>query len=103
MSPEVGADSVSACGVAEQGEAGSRADANVERFVYRNKRVEILHAATPQGDPARICVDGRPWPSDLIGRVGDGYSSRLLPFKDFSDLRALIEALIDNDGVLYRL
>ncbi|RYU59055.1 hypothetical protein EWI61_10135 [Methylolobus aquaticus] len=82
---------------------GAESPVVIERFVYRDKSIAVSRTGNRADDAVRVCVDGRQWPADLIVRVGDEFTSRLLPYQQFPKLPDLIKTLIDNDGVLFRI
>jgi hypothetical protein len=97
------ADAGSLCDLPQSGDRSSKSAATSEHFDYRGRDVAVLRAGEGADERLLICVDGRMWPHDLIARVGDGFTSRLLPFQQFPALPDLIKALIDNDGVLFQI
>lgn len=97
------ADGDSFCEQLNDGARGAESSVAIEHFVYRDKNIAVLRSGHGADETVRVCVDGQTWPSDLIARVGDGFTSRLLPFQPFLDVTDLIKALIDNDGVLFRI
>ncbi|MGY6216342.1 hypothetical protein ACW73L_14380 [Methylolobus aquaticus] len=91
------------CDAPVDGGRGAESSVVIERFVYRGKSIAVSRTGSGADDAVRVCVDGRQWPADLIVRVGDGFTSKLLPYQQFPKLPDLIKTLIDNDGVLFRI
>lgn len=97
------ADGGSLCDAPVDSGRSVESSAGIERFVYRGKSIAFERTGDRVDGTVRVCVDGRQWPADLIVRVGNGFTSRLLPYQQFPTLPDLIKMLIDNDGVLFRI
>jgi hypothetical protein len=80
------ADGGSFCETPIESGHGVESSVVIEQFVYRDKSIRASQAGDRVDGGVRVCVDGRPWPGDLIVRVGDGFASRLLPYQQFPTL-----------------
>jgi hypothetical protein len=71
----------------------------VPEFAHRGRRIRIVR----RGNEVVMNLDGRDLPHHAFARVGTGFGSHLLAFREDRRPIELARALVDGDGLLFVL